>query len=197
MLESPKAATQDRPEDEYRAYQVEAMIQGRCPPLCKCQCHKIQTSRSSDFMSGLIGRLVLSYNTVPLWGKPSCTLRTCQRMPKKSAKINYIFPSWLLKRALHISLSAANAASLGLQIDFPRIVPYRNSNVFCVVENNSLAGLKFLFVTGAGSPADVSEEGYSLLSVSGKTYNSHGNTSTNSGNRRRLRVHRGTWQSFF
>ncbi|KAK7755954.1 hypothetical protein SLS62_001896 [Diatrype stigma] len=160
-----RAATGTRPEDENRVYQVEAMVQGRCPPLCKCQCHKIQTSRSPDFISNLVGRLVLSYNTVPIWGKPSCTLRTCRRVPKKSAKINYTFPSWVLKRAVHISLSAANTRSLGLQIDFPRIIP-SNSKVIFAIRDGLLVTLLFFIDAGMASLIDVDENGVSLLTIS-------------------------------
>lgn len=164
---SPNLSSQPRSQGNYRAYQVEAIVQNRCPPLCKCQCHKVQTSRSPDFLSGLIGRFMLSYNTVPIWGKPACTLRTCRRISKTPARLNYAFPSWMLKRAVHLSFSAANTASLGIQIDFPRIVPFQSA-VYQVIIDGSLTKLRYMFSIGTASPMDIDEEGYSILLVSVK-----------------------------
>lgn len=161
---SPNLASQPRSKGGYRTYQVEATVQNRCPPLCKCQCHKVQTSRSPDFLSGLIGRFMLSYNTVPIWGKPACTLRTCRRISKTPARLNYAFPSWMLKRAVHLSFSAANTASLGIQIDFPRIVPVE-SPAYWAIGDGSLAKLRYIFSIGSASPMDIDEEGRSLLHV--------------------------------
>lgn len=164
---SPNLASQPRSKGGYRTYQVEATVQNRCPPLCKCQCHKVQTSRSPDFLSGLIGRFMLSYNTVPIWGKPACTLRTCRRISKTPARLNYAFPSWMLKRAVHLSFSAANTASLGIQIDFPRIVPFESA-AYWTISGKSLVKLQYMFSIGSASPMDIDEEGYSLLLVSMK-----------------------------
>lgn len=164
---SSNLASQTHTKGGYRAYQVDTIVQSRCPPLCKCQCHKVQTSRSPDFLSGLIGRFMLSYNTVPIWGKPACTLRTCRRISKTPARLNYAFPSWMLKRAVHLSLSAANTASLGIQIDFPRIVPFE-SVAYWAIGDGSLAKLRYIFSIGSASPMDIDEEGYGLLLVSMK-----------------------------
>lgn len=161
---SSNLASQTHTKGGYRAYQVDTIVQSRCPPLCKCQCHKVQTSRSPDLLSGLIGRFMLSYKTVPIWGKPACTLHTCRRISKTSARLNYTFPSWMLKRAIHLSLSAVNTASLGIQIDFPRIVPFESA-VYWAIKEKSLVKLQYVFSIGDASPMDIDEEGYSLLLV--------------------------------
>ena len=117
-------------------------------------------------MSRLAGRLLLAYNMypIPMWTKPSCTLSTCRRVSKKSVKLQYIFPSWIVNRAIHVSLSTMSSASLDLQIDFPRVVS-ASSPAMIAAQNNAKERIKYLFSTGEASPMDIDERGTGLLFV--------------------------------
>lgn len=141
--------------------------QFRCPQSCRCRCHVRTTFRGPDFMQKFIGRAFLTCNFMPLSSAALCDTHACQSNPRCRVHVYYILPSWLLSRAILLSISWDNltgpAAMLCLRS--PRIVKPRES-AWGAIEQFNTNLLRRLIKTKKILPCDVFPDGTSAVLVS-------------------------------
>ena len=75
-----------------------------CSRYCKCQCHRTSTIRTPQWARQVVGSLLLQYNGAVSLNPKACDSTTCHSGGARSAKLNYMFPTWLLQQGLFISL---------------------------------------------------------------------------------------------
>ena len=78
-----------------------------CPPLCRCQCHRVEQYRSPDWALALLGSWYVRYK------RSSCNSLLCGSRSDASIKIQYCLPHWLAYRFVDISFSPGSLTGLG------------------------------------------------------------------------------------
>ena len=84
-------------------------------------CH--QHHDKSKGSQQLFGRLFLRYNSVPPASKPPCNFSRYQNNGLTSLHANYLFPAWLLRRGLSLSMYWDFVSRISIQLSLPRILP--------------------------------------------------------------------------
>ena len=96
-------------------------LQG-CRSLCICSCHQRQHYRSPRFMDSVIGCLFLGYNGSP-YSSQKCDTETCQKRSVKTALLKYVFPAWLLYRAVYLTVMLSQSKGPELVIRCAQVRP--------------------------------------------------------------------------
>ena len=83
-----------------------------------------------------------------------CDLVSCGRQQRKLVTLVYIFPQWLLKRALSIMFCYSRSG--GVAASLRTLRPRSESDmVWVYIDNGDVGRLKALFDRGEASPFDV------------------------------------------
>ena len=137
----------------------------KCAPLCNCTCHHETWLRSPQFLSSILGSLLLSYGGLSLQ-KKSCSEQSCQGSAHASASFAYYFPQWLLARMIYVFLSLTPLAGPSAALRVHRIVP-GDAEVFIHAKTGNVERIRELFQKQLASPHDIhAESGVSPLHVS-------------------------------
>lgn len=147
--------------------QVQATLSRLCPKTCRCDCHKIGKMRTPGLVSSIVGQFLVSYNSYPVWFPRVCSHPSCLNHSQSSIRLNYIFPQWMVRRAVSFSISwtsslAGQGASMHLKV--PRVIP-ESHDVWAAISNNNISRLQYLFAQKEVLPTDISQRGESLLLV--------------------------------
>ena len=151
------------------------MPEGRysfCNPRCRCCCHINHHICLPSLLYPVMGALFVGYSGLPRTFQ-HCSVRSCTARSNFQASINYVFPPWLIWKALISILvqSLSNGIQTSLVVKCRRPV---SSLIFHYASNDNVAGLKRLFDSRQARPSDVVEGGgqnvimvsyYHLLSV--------------------------------
>ena len=135
----------------------------RCPVGCRCACHVKKHYSSNQSMQHIVGLLFIGYS-----GRPQFVSRIrcgCQAQPVYRVNVVYLFPSWLLLRAIHIVLKTSAYGGIQVSLQSRNIVPI-NAKIFQLAVQTDIEGLQDLFVNGLASPNDSNMGGHSALQVS-------------------------------
>jgi hypothetical protein len=133
-----------------------------CPKWCSCICHKPGQLSTPRILGVILGALSVGYTNVPLITQP-CNQKMCRPRRGLSTSITYQFPRWLLMRAVSLIVSSTNAGP-ELLLRTLRVLP-PNAEIFRLVINGDLEGVKTMFSNGQASIHDIDDRRWSLLHV--------------------------------
>lgn len=152
---------------EGSTWHVQAAVRMRCPVTCKCQCHAVTTARTPSILSRVLGTIILSYNSIPVWDSRPCNHPRCLKNSSMSVHLNYLLPVWLPRLAMAFSISWDSVVGSGasLYVNLPRVVT-EYSEVFKAIDTNNVPRLQWLFSTRQFLPTDVNQDSVCLLTVS-------------------------------
>lgn len=144
-----------------------ATVRPRCRDTCKCQCHEVTTKRTPDGLKTILGKIIFSYNSMPIWNARPCNHPRCLKNSQASVHLNYLFPSWLPRLAFAFSVSWNSLIGSGasLYVNMPRVVS-EHSEIFKAIDTNNVLRLQWLFSSKQFLPTDMNEDGVCLLTVS-------------------------------
>jgi len=147
------------------ALHFRAFLRQKCIGYCRCRCHTRGALKSPNAITTLIGRLYMSYGGTPWTTAPPCDSPTCQSGGRSSIQLNYIFPAWLLQRAIAVSTSWDRRSRISIHIHFPSIIPDTHY-IWRYIEFRDLPAVKRLLESKEVHPGDKGEDGDSLLLAS-------------------------------
>ena len=140
---------------------------------CLCSCHRSrERKRTPTVLDRFIGILFVGYVGLPhLNEQCDTTLCTpsCFQRSDPGIRVVYLFPAWLLARAMIVLMKYSLASGPEFIIRVPRIVSFQAS-IFQYAGEGDLCGIKRLFKYGLSSPFDVDPRGTSTLMVSQAAY---------------------------
>ena len=142
-----------------------------CSPLCVCRCHRSYHFRSPKFLDVIIGCLFLGYSAAPFRSQ-ECDTGKCQRLLVTASVLKYVFPLWLLKRMIYVTLWMSKSNGPELIIRCPRVRSHYSSLFQATMQNAydtldpSLNKIAHMLKRGEASVLDVTEHGRSALWVS-------------------------------
>ena len=122
---------------------------------CPCHCHRRgrPTKRSPKVLDRFIGTLFIGYLGIPYVNAP-CDDSDCAQRSGSDIRLAYIFPAWLLARALVILLKLLPAYGPELNIRIPRVVS-NSSRLFSCATSGDVDSMKEMLNRGLASPMDV------------------------------------------
>ncbi|KAK7447540.1 hypothetical protein Landi51_06896 [Colletotrichum acutatum] len=99
-----------------------------------------------------------------LLGPRKCDFEACAGAPD-SARMIYIFPQWLLLRALFVAASRDSLTGIGssIHLRIPRLIP--REQMISIVYNFDIDWVKRGIINSTVLPTDVDEDGNSLLMI--------------------------------
>jgi hypothetical protein len=133
-----------------------------CRDNCPCRCHIEKIYRFPASLRPIIGDTFFSFIGQPAFIR-RCSRRDCHAKIW-AGDVLYIFPSWLLRKAIAVSV---------ISCGFKRTIRLRDYNVVrefsdavrCTFTGD-LVRLQRLVANGLATPDDVTMDGWSLLHVS-------------------------------
>ena len=126
----------------------------------------MQAFQSPALLHGAIGTLFIGYSGYPIKAIQKCTEASCVSQSTFRAYVHYLFPSWFLIKALTITLMSVFLDKISVSLTVRRIVP-NGAELFRVVRQDDVDGIKRLFSMGLASPNDSVDDGQTALTVRG------------------------------
>jgi hypothetical protein len=123
------AGNEEEPTDQdpQRPFNVVTNLSFGCGPNCKCRCHTKSNLGTPQFLSAVVGRIVVNITGITVRFRNACSHPTCARL-RSSIRVTLAFPNWIVKRAICAQLfwnSGLNSgASLHLKVR--RTIPFRH-----------------------------------------------------------------------
>ncbi|KAJ9501355.1 hypothetical protein H2202_003149 [Exophiala xenobiotica] len=152
-----------------RRKRAPAFREKRCEAeWCNCICHRVGSIRTPKFICSLFGALSLKYSGVSVWNHKCITQCHSQSIP--TLRASYVFPPWLLERAVHFVLSVTRMGGIQIGLATPRTVPGDSPIFQCAIEGD-LMGMQRLFGDGLASPFDVAQSTGRTVLHHAVTYN--------------------------
>ena len=136
----------------------------RCKPGCPCCCHRKSFFKSPYAWKRAIGCLFIGYAALPMISG-SCDTIGCQSRLVIDFQALYIFPSWLISGAIHMTIELAKTRGPELVLRYLRIRPLVSQFFQSALKVDTSHSMN-LIAAGAGSVLDISEDGNSLVTVS-------------------------------
>ncbi|KAK1831294.1 hypothetical protein QBC39DRAFT_351566, partial [Podospora conica] len=87
-----------------------------CTRDCKCHCHRTSKLHTPQWVRPAVGSLVLQYNGAISLNVNACNIGTCHSGGRRSARANYMFPPWLLRRGLFVSMAFDSLTNRGASL---------------------------------------------------------------------------------
>lgn len=168
-----------RPQNDYRGHDVQGTegtltsvqstlsSRGRCTPSCMCQCHRGSQIGMPDLLTSILGSILISYHGIPYWRPRTCNHPRCQRKSPTQVRLNYMFPRWMLRKGIHVSLSwgSVTGSGVSLHLTVPRII-CGDHLVWRAIASGNLSWLQSKVEANEIFLTDVDPDGESLLMVS-------------------------------
>nr|KAK5447113.1 hypothetical protein LTR18_002692 [Exophiala xenobiotica] len=152
-----------------RRKRAPAFREKRCEAeWCNCICHRVGSIQTPKFICSLFGALSLKYSGVSVWNHKCITQCHSQSIP--TLRASYVFPPWLLERAVHFVLSVTRTGGIQIGLATPRTVPGDSPIFQCAIEGD-LMGMQRLFGDGLASPFDVAQSTGRTVLHHAVTYN--------------------------
>ena len=138
----------------------------KCDYLCACRCHIRTPLETPRWLRDLCGYLFISHIAIPWLSRCCCSLPTCKQSDHGALRVSYVFPSWLMRRMLILSMTWQDISGPGASwtIQMPRIVPYYAPIWESIRFNRGLA-VRELLKSFRCSPFDIRHDGTTLLYV--------------------------------
>lgn len=140
-----------------------------CTGNCKCHCHRTSTLVTPDWVRSAVGSLALQYNGVVSLNLKACNVATCHSGGKRSARANYMFPPWLLRRGLFVSMAWDSLTNRGasLHLMVPTLMGRHlySAGVYRAFRTGDIKWIRERVVGSELSPTTVDDSGAGILSV--------------------------------
>ncbi len=150
-----------------QAYHVTGTVgTASCDNLCPCRCHIRTPLKTPRWLRGLCGYLFSDHIIVPGLSRRFCNLSLCKQSGNGALRVSYIFPGWLVRRMLVLSMTWKDISGPGATwtIRMPRIVPYYAPIWEMIRFDRGLAVRQSLNMSRASS-FDIRHDGTTLLYV--------------------------------
>ncbi|KAH0564757.1 hypothetical protein GP486_001851 [Trichoglossum hirsutum] len=154
------SSTLSEPPATYLEPSTARLSRQACRADCRCKCHTKTTYRWPDSLRPVIGNTFLSFVGQPTFVR-RCSRRDCQKAKVWSGELSYVFPSWLLKKMISVSLISRG---------FKRTFHIRNHNIVSEFSDavrytckGDLLGLQMLFSKRLATPNDTTPDGWTLM----------------------------------
>ena len=186
-------------DPEEALVQIQATLSRLCPKTCKCDCHKLRRMRTPGFAAGIIGKFLISYNSFAVWNPRTCSHPSCLNHSATAIRLNYIFPQWIIHRALAFSISWSSGITghgATMYLNIPRVLP-ESHDVWKAIDNNNVSRLQYLLKQKEVTPTDVSERGENFLLVETISCSFPCTLANNEGRRRYDIINAGQWPNSF
>lgn len=132
---------------------------------CTCSCHDPGSFSTPDFVSQVLGKMMVTYTDIPNF-TPQCNQSQCKKRRRfPSLRMSYYFPRWFWGRMVttHLAYTARDGLELH-RLRTPRIIP-TGSKLFTLTQKGDLEAIRSLFTQGLASPYDIDQDGFSALWV--------------------------------
>lgn len=148
-----------------RNMSIEATIKRGCSTHCSCQCHRHTRIQSPKWIRSVFGSLFLQYNSLPVLDTRACDNIYCHQLSTKSVRLRYIFPRWLMARAVYLAVSWHSLTGSGsdMHIHVPRVL--QNEDAVNAIRHRDFVWLKKAITTKEILPTDITKGGITLLHV--------------------------------
>lgn len=148
-----------------RNISIEATVKRGCSRHCSCQCHRHTRVESPKWVRSVFGSLFLQYNSLPIVDTRACDNKYCHRLSTKSVRLRYVFPQWLMARAVYLAVSWHSLTGSGsdIHIHVPRVL--QKSDAIYAIEYNDFGWLKKAIAMKEILPTDITKGGITLLHV--------------------------------
>lgn len=148
-----------------RNMSIEATVKRGCSRHCSCQCHRHTRVESPKWVRSVFGSLFLQYNSLPIVDTRACDNKYCHRLSTKSVRLRYVFPQWLMARAVYLAVSWHSLTGSGsdIHIHVPRVL--QKSDAIYAIEYKDFGWLKKAIAMKEILPTDITDKGNSLLHV--------------------------------
>ena len=135
----------------------------RCGTACPCQCHAISRIRSPQWLNRVLGQMLITYHSGFL-RTMTCNFPPCRRSPRKT-EFNYIFPLWLVHKALFMSYVPSLSGPQGsIAVSMPTMLPGLDK-IWSATRLGNIPLLQRMFSAGY-TPYVIEEGGQNLIHVS-------------------------------
>ena len=121
--------------------------------LCNYHRHRRSTKRTPKILNRLFRILFIGYLGIPHINKPYNNSDCAQRSRPK-IRLVYLFPVWLLARAIVSILKSSPASGPELTLRMPRVVS-STVRIFICAARGDIEGVKEILHRGLGSPIDI------------------------------------------
>ncbi|TPX12701.1 uncharacterized protein E0L32_000878 [Thyridium curvatum] len=141
------------------ALTIHATVRERCPENCGCQCHIISVKRSPPWLASVLGNLLVYYDSFPVLDRRPCNTFLC-RASLRTIRAQYQFPSWLLRRSVHIKACWDVLTGTGSTLHWK--VPRVNKPPFIweAIREDNKAWFQTLIAERKLLPSDTDAAGY-------------------------------------
>ena len=141
-----------------------SFIRSQCADNCVCICHQWHKRRGPRFLEQFFSILFVGYTGLPCLTQ-TCDSKSCGTRSAPTLVITYLFPGWLLARAIFLSMRYTPLQGPELIIRVPRLVSH-GARIFTELGRGNIDGTKDLLRRGLASPIDTSAlNGESALMV--------------------------------
>ena len=127
-----------------------------CSTECSCQCHSRTRFQTPQALQQIFGRLCAAYTGG--YGLQSPCAASCVRKDPKVARMTFVFPKWIVGRALSVAMFYAMRSGVTFNIKTPAVVP-EMSQLFALSRYDDVRGLQDLFSQRLASPDDIHVRG--------------------------------------
>ena len=135
----------------------------RCMIGCSCSCHDRKAIKLR-LLDRFFGSLFVGYVGLP-YITPKCDDRLCAQRTSPLILATYVFPSWLLAKAILATLKYTYRVGPEFNVRVAPIVPH-DSAILHLCKNGDPEGVKSLLRQGLASPYDASSlDGNTPLTV--------------------------------
>ena len=158
-LEKPQPTAFSGPK---RAYKLHGRL---CNPKCPCSCHRWRFLQSPTILKEVAGSLRIIYNIVFL------SMRRCDDancfVPRAEpvADMSYIFPEWICKRIIHLTLEISSIYGLRFTFRLTKMNPNTISLYRTATEPDGLDYMLKLLKEGPITMYDSDANGDTILHV--------------------------------
>jgi hypothetical protein len=150
------------PSVQIEAVSVKRLSRRACRDNCSCRCHIEKIYRFPASLRPIIGNTFFSFIGQPAFIR-RCSRRDCHAKIW-AGDVMYVFPSWLLQKAIAVSMISYGFKKTVWLRDY-NVVREFSDSVRCTFTGD-LVRLQRLLTNGLATPNDVTTDGWSLLHVS-------------------------------
>lgn len=132
---------------------LKSLYKGSCRAWCSCRCHRQIRGHAMAGNISVVGFLFICLSG-GRYNFQTCNEPRCQRKQGLTFRLDYVFPAWLLARAVYLIFTFS-------QLSGPKFTPRwsgtfsGDAKIFMLTIDGDLDGIKKLFADKEASPHDV------------------------------------------
>ena len=137
-----------------------------CARPCPCSCHSRHFFQTPRLIQQIFGTLLYSYTGPVSFRRNTCNYPRCKSQGSRSFRVTYMFPPWLLERAISFSANYIPLLGYGAlcSLRVPRFLD-GSAQVWRYFWRQQIVDLELLIKRGSYSVYDMGKNGNTLLHV--------------------------------